>query len=372
MMATDKLGLYVHIPYCVKKCNYCDFCSLSNGRGEVPEEYVDILCGEIRSYSSDEKRVLDTVYFGGGTPSLLSPDETEKIVSAIRDTFDLSADAELTFEANPGTLTEEKARAFKSLGFNRVSLGLQSIHEKEMKKLGRIHNYEEFLSSFDLLRKAGFDNINVDLMYGIPYQTRESFRQTLEAVVRLSPEHISAYGLILEDGTVLYREKDALPLPTTEEECDMYDLCRQLLRESGYEHYEISNYAKDTKRSRHNLIYWTFNEYIGVGAAAHSFYRGVRSYNTSDVREYISSGARARYEDSELDLPFEYAMLGLRLGDGFSLSEYARRFGVPFTLGKESILSRLDKEGLVTLDNDRIALTERGFYVSNSILAEIL
>ena len=160
-MATDKLGLYVHIPYCVRKCNYCDFCSLPNGRREVPDSYVDALVSEILSYKKSEKRVLSTVYFGGGTPSLLSPTQAGKIASAIRESFDLIPDPELTFEANPGTLTEEKARAFKSLGFNRVSLGLQSIHEKEMKELGRIHNFDEFLSSFELLRNAGFDNINV-------------------------------------------------------------------------------------------------------------------------------------------------------------------------------------------------------------------
>ena len=371
-MATDKLGLYVHIPYCVRKCNYCDFCSLPNGRGEVPSSYVEALCEEISSYKTEPKGVLDTVYFGGGTPSLLSPGQAEKIVLTIRDTFVLSDSLEFTFEANPGTLTEEKARAFKWLGFNRVSLGLQSVHENEMKKLGRIHTYEEFLSSFELLRKVGFDNINVDLMYGIPYQTKDSFRKTLESVIAISPEHISAYGLILEEGTPLYSEKDILPIPSTDEECDMYDLCRQMLRDAGYEHYEISNYAREGKRSRHNLLYWNFDRYIGVGAAAHSFYQGVRSFNTSDVSAYISSPENTRTYDTELDLAFEYAMLGLRLIDGFSLSDYKARFGVSFTDGKEAILSRFEEEGLITLSPDRLALTERGFYVSNSILAEIL
>ena len=168
-MATDSLGLYVHIPYCVRKCNYCDFCSLPRGNNSVPDEYVLALCKEISSYKKDEKRVLDTVYFGGGTPSLLSVEQMRTIVDTVYATFDISDSAEITLEANPGTVTAEKANGFKALGFNRVSLGLQSIHEKEMKKLGRIHNYAEFVSSFNLLRKAGFDNINVDLMYGIPY-----------------------------------------------------------------------------------------------------------------------------------------------------------------------------------------------------------
>ena len=371
-MATDKLGLYVHIPYCVRKCNYCDFCSLPNGRGEVPASYLDTLCAEILSYRTEPRRVIDTVYFGGGTPSLLSPAQAERIVIAIRDTFDIRDSAEITLEANPGTLTEEKARAFHSLGFNRVSLGLQSVHENEMKTLGRIHTYAEFVDSFKLLRRVGFDNINVDLMYGIPHQTKESFAATLESVVALSPEHISAYGLILEEGTPLYSMRDSLPIPSTDEECDMYDLCRGMLRDAGYEHYEISNYARAGKRSRHNLIYWSFGEYIGVGAAAHSFSQGVRSYNTDDVASYVSSPEGTRACDTELDLAFEYAMLGLRLIDGFSLSDYKTRFGASFTDGKESLLSRLEVEGLLTVSADRLALTEDGFYVSNSILAEIL
>ena len=371
-MATDKLGLYVHIPYCVQKCNYCDFCSIPNGRAEIPEEYVNAICEEISSYKKADKLTLDTVYFGGGTPSLLSSSQAERILFAIRETFEIREGSELTFEANPGTVTPEKAKDFKSLGFNRVSLGLQSIHENEMKKLGRIHNYNDFVFSFNSLRDAGFDNINVDLMYGIPYQTKDSFQKTLESVIAMAPDHISAYGLILEEGTPLYSERQSLELPTTDDECDMYDLCRGLLAKAGYEHYEISNYARAGKRSRHNLIYWNFDEYIGVGAAAHSFFRGIRSYNTDSVREYISSKGTAKGTGGELDLPFEYAMLKLRLIDGFSLSEYKERFGMSFTEGKSDILFRFEREGLITLSDDRISLTERGFYLSNSILVEIL
>ena len=369
-MTTDKLGLYVHIPYCVRKCNYCDFCSLPNGRGEVPKEYVEALCAEIISYRGREERRLDTVYFGGGTPSLLTPEQVGKIMKSVRDAFEISPAAELTFEANPGTLSREKALAFKACGFNRVSLGLQSIHEKEMKKLGRIHNYQDFLTTFEMLRDVGFENISVDLMYGIPHQTKESFKESLRAVIALSPEHISAYGLIVEEGTPFYNE-DGLPLPTLDEECDMYDLARTILAEAGYEHYEISNYARATHRSRHNMLYWNFGEYIGVGAAAHSFCNGTRYYNTEDVEKYIGGNYRDG-SDTELDIAFEYAMVKLRLKDGFSLSEYVSLFGRSFTEGKEVILSRLRDEGFIILTDDRIALTERGFYLSNSILVEIL
>lgn len=372
-MATDSRGLYVHIPYCVKKCNYCDFCSVPNGRAEVPTDYVKALSSEMLSYKQEPKIVIDTVYFGGGTPSLLSVQHMEKIFDAIRESFSISDGAELTFEANPGTLTREKAEAFKELGFNRVSLGLQSVHEKEMKKLGRIHTYDEFVSAFSYLRAAGFDNINVDLMYGIPHQTKESFADTLRTVVSLSPEHISAYGLMVEDGTPFFAERDKLPLPTLDEECDMYEICADILADAGYEHYEISNYAKTGKRSRHNLIYWRSAEYIGVGASAHSFFGGKRYSNTDNVGDYISGvGIHSLIDEKDADKAFEYAMLSLRLKDGMSLSNYRERFGVYFTEGKEGILSRLEAEGLLTLSNDRIALTERGFYLSNSILVEIL
>ena len=374
MMTTDKLGLYVHIPYCVRKCNYCDFCSLPNGKCEVPDFYVDALCKEISSYKEQGKRRLDTIYFGGGTPSLLSMSKMQRIVASIRDSFEISESAEITFEANPGTLTPEKAQGYKALGFNRVSMGLQSIHEKEMKKLGRIHNYQDFITSFNLLREAGFDNINVDLMYGIPYQTKETFEKTLKAVTALSPEHISAYGLILEEGTPLFSEKDLLPFPTTDEECDMYELACLTLRESGYEHYEISNYARAGKRSRHNMLYWNLADYIGVGAAAHSYLEGTRYYNTADVEEYIRGileGSPCR-EESDVDLAFEYVMLKLRLADGFILSDYEKKFGTPFLKGKEDAIDKFIKAGLVTLLDGRIRLTERGFYLSNSILVEIL
>ena len=373
-MATDSLGLYVHIPYCVRKCNYCDFCSLPKGEAGVPDVYVDRLCEEIITYSGRSNKPLDTIYFGGGTPSLLSPGQMQRIVDTIRNVFVISPEAEITFEANPGTLTSEKVVAFYKLGFNRVSLGLQSIHENEMKMLGRIHSYNDFLLSYEMLRKAGFKNISVDLMYGIPHQTKDSFAETVRTVISLSPEHISAYGLMIEEGTPFFAERDSLPLPSLDDECDMYDIARQLLSDAGYEHYEISNYAKQGYRSRHNSLYWNLSEYIGVGAAAHSFFDGVRYSNSLNVDEYISfTGLNFLGEkESNSDLAYEYAMLKLRTKDGFSLSEYEEHFGISFTLGKEQVIEKLKDEGLIVFSDDRIALTERGFYLSNSILVEIL
>ncbi len=373
-MATDITGLYVHIPYCKRKCNYCDFCSLPSTDGDVPNEYIDALTSEIRSYKREDKIRLSTVYFGGGTPSLLSPSDMARIVFAIRESFDLSEVSEFTFEANPGTLTSQKALAYKLLGFNRVSMGLQSIHENEMKILGRIHNFGNFQASFNILRDAGFENINVDLMYGIPEQTLDSFKATLDTVCAMSPEHISAYGLIVEEGTPLHGSIRRLPLPTQDEECDMYELCCDTLRSNGYSHYEISNYARQGFESKHNLIYWHTDAYIGVGASAHSYFGGCRYSNTDSVDEYIY-GVRRAVQPLPLtasERKYEYVMLGMRLAEGISTSDYKSRFGETFAEDKREYLNMLERIGLAEFTDGRFRLTERGLYLSNSILAEIL
>ena len=318
---------------------------------------------------------IDSIFIGGGTPSLLNVAELERIVMCIRKCFDVSKDCEFTIEANPKTLDEEKLSCFVSLGVNRLSIGLQSIHENEMKILGRVHNFDDFLESYRLARKCGIDNINVDLMYGIPEQTMDSFRKTVERIIDLLPEHVSLYGLILEEGTPFYEMKDKLALPKEDSECDMYYLATRMLADAGYTHYEISNYARDGFESRHNLIYWNSDDYIGVGAAAHSCLRGIRRSNTEDVSEYISSRGISPNEEHSPDgdeQAYTYAMLKLRLKAGFSLSEYSARFGRSFLDGRESAIKNMEKNGLLKLENDRIFLTEKGFYVSNGILVEIL
>jgi oxygen-independent coproporphyrinogen-3 oxidase len=299
----------------------------------------------------------------------------KKLVQTIKKAFSISQSAEITFEANPGTLTREKVDAFYKLGFNRVSLGLQSIHKNEMEKLGRIHNYDDFLSTYHLARRLGIKNINVDLMYGIPDQTMGSFGKTLESVIALEPEHLSLYGLILEEGTPLYNARETLAFPGEDDECDMYYLATDMMRKSGYLHYEISNYAKEGYSSRHNMKYWHADEYIGVGLAAHSYYSGVRYGNSGDISAYLS-GDYAKYDMGEMldneSLAYEYVMLHLRLAEGFDPSKYRERFGVDFRQGREEILSKMEKSGLLTMENNRISLTERGFYVSNNILTELL
>ena len=371
-MKAKAIGLYVHVPFCVRKCRYCDFASFPTSDLSVRDEYINALCREIDSYSG-RGLCVSTVFFGGGTPSLLSPEEFSKITSHIRSAFKILPNAEFTLEANPGTVTEDKLKSYIACGVNRVSIGLQSIHENELKKLGRIHNYQEFLDCYSLVRRLGITNVNVDLMYGIPEQTKDSFRKTLGEVIALNPEHISAYGLIIEEGTPFFSERDTLALPSEELECDMYYLAADMLRCAGYSHYEISNYAKAGQECLHNLTYWHADEYIGVGLSAYSYFDGHRFGNTRDVCEYIS-GVRT-VDDAKLsidDEAFEFAMLGLRLSEGFSLSEYRERFSRDFLENRGSLIKRLSDAGYILLIDGRICLTERGFYVSNSILRELL
>ena len=372
-MTTNPIGLYVHIPFCVRKCNYCDFCSFNLSTVSWREEYVDRLVGEILSYAGREIEV-NTLFFGGGTPSLLTPSEFDKICSAIRESFILSPDCEFTIEANPKTLDREKLGTFVKNGANRISIGLQSIHENELKTLGRIHYFEDFLASYKLCRELGIENINIDLMYAIPEQTIESFSKTLDAVLELKPQHISLYGLILEEGTPFYKMKSELALPGEDIECDMYFLAAKKLSEAGYSHYEISNYALPGSESRHNLKYWRCQEYIGVGLSAYSFFKGSRFGNTDDVSAYLSSDPRAvlTEERSNDDLETEFIMLALRLREGLSLSEYKSCFGKDFMSEKRAKAENLLNMGLLKISGDRLSLTEKGFYVSNSIICELI
>lgn len=367
-MTTDMIGLYVHIPFCVRKCRYCDFCS-GTPTGDDIERYIDSLEAECRRYYKDARPSVDTVFFGGGTPSILSTEQFSRVFKIIENSFDLSSVSELTVEVNPGTVTREKAELYRSLGINRISIGLQSIHENELKMLGRIHSYSDFLATYGMFSELGFLNISVDLMYGIPEQTKDSFRQTLRSVVALSPKHISAYGLIVEPGTPFYEMRESLPLPDEDTERDMYDLACGMLGDAGYSHYEISNYARPGAECKHNLKYWRCEEYIGIGAAAHSYYLGTRFENSCDVPNY---NRVAGIEIFGEDAAYEYAMMRLRLREGICLSEYRERFGVDFTLGKEKILSEYERMGLLVLEDDRLYLSEAGFYLSNSVLVSIL
>ena len=372
-MTTDPIGLYVHIPFCVSKCNYCDFCSLGGAYDRYIDSYVKTLLAEAERYKRGKKITVNTLYFGGGTPSLLSPEMLKKILVGLEAVFDFGKLSEFTLEANPGTLTYEKAKGFKAFGVNRISLGLQSIHNNELKKLGRIHTFEDFLDSYKMLREVGFDNISVDLMYGIPEQTTESFCQTLSRVISLAPEHISAYGLIIEEGTPFFDDRDFLALPTEDDECDMYDMACQMLADAGYLHYEISNYSMPGYHSEHNLGYWRMREYIGLGAAAYSYLDGERYGNPRSLERYLGGELKTDVDTVDPDTEEkEYIMMRLRISDGIDLSEYSERFGKDFVRNKEEALSGYKKSELITLDKDRVALTERGFYLSNTIICDLI
>ena len=371
-MNKESLGLYFHIPFCVSKCKYCDFCSFPKGE-EEKKRYVAALVKEIES-APEDARAVDSIFFGGGTPTLLSEESFSAIFFALKNKYNISPDAEITVEANPGTVSEKKLLALRSLGVNRISMGLQSAHNSELSILGRIHTYEEFLESYRLAKACGFENINVDLMYAIPAQTAESFEKTLKRVIALSPAHISAYSLIIEESTPFGKERDRLSLPSEEEEIQMYELACRLLSEAGYLHYEISIYAKDGRVCRHNLRYWQGGDYLGFGLAAHSLYRGKRLANTEDFISYLSDplsekACIVRDLSSEAE---EYVMLGLRTSFGISLSEYKERFCKDFSEGREEAIALYARLGYLASVGDRLALTEKGFYVSNAILCEIL
>ncbi len=371
-MTSKKLGLYVHIPFCLKKCNYCDFCSFSNVTDDEKEAYVNFLIKEITGYSHNPKLILNSVFFGGGTPTILKNKEIGRIVDAIKSTFDFDKNIEVTIESNPGTVTEEKLAFYKEIGFNRISIGLQTIHENELKLLGRIHSFEDFKVSFSLARKVGFSNINVDLMYAIPNQTVDSFKSTLEAISALSPEHISAYSLILEEETPFFDMRESLNFPCEDEERKMYDIVRFFLKEHGYNHYEISNYAKRGFESKHNLIYWNLDEYIGVGLNASSYFEGKRYKNSASFEDYFQNVMADSEVETLDDESFEFVMLRLRLKSGFSLSEYENRFGKSFYEGREATIEKFVALGLLKLEDNMCFLTEEGMYVSNSILIELL
>ena len=372
-MTTDAIGLYVHVPFCLRKCNYCDFCSFDYLSDGQRKSYVEILCREILSYK-EKGLSVDSIFFGGGTPSLLTNDEFRRIVAAIKESFRVLSDTEFTVEVNPKTLDASKASCFKAQGVNRISIGLQSIHENELKILGRIHSYHDFKASYEIARQAGITNVNIDLMYGISEQTMDSFRETLDRVLALSPEHISLYGLMLEEGTPFWKMKESLSLPSEDRECDMYYFATHRLREKGYRHYEISNYSRSGSECRHNLKYWQDREYIGVGVSAYSYFRGVRFGNSRNIDSYINDFSKEReYDTLDADsAAYEYAMLGLRLSDGISLKEYERLFSKNFLDGRTEVLDRLCGAGYLSFDGDSLALTESGFYVSNAILTELL
>ena len=374
----EKLGIYIHIPFCVKKCAYCDFysmCDLS-----LQESYVDALIAQIKSFRAEAKnRIVDTIYIGGGTPSILSGEQILHILKTVRKVFKVSEDAEITLEANPGTLNPEKLVAYHEAGINRLSIGLQSANEKELSMLGRIHTKEEFERSFLLARLEGFQNINVDIMYALPEQTEQTLSETLDYVIGFDPDHISFYGLTIEPETPFGRDKEIEALlPGEDVQVEMYLKSIDKLEEAGFFQYEISNFSKPGFECRHNMRYWKLEEYLGFGPAAHSFFNGTRFSYAKSIRNFILNPCQRHQlietheTTTEENAAFEFVMLGFRLRAGIDTAEYAERFGEDFDVKYgERMQPFIEKEYIMKTKNG-YRLSRRGFLISNYILSEIL
>lgn len=374
------LGLYIHIPFCIKKCAYCDFLSWS-GDKDQKEEYVRDLEQEIRSYKTFAADYqVSTVYFGGGTPSILETGQIERIMGALRQTFRIEKKAEITLEMNPGTARKEKLKVYRQLGINRLSIGIQSVKNENLKLLGRIHTYEDFLESYHMAREAGFDNISGDLISSLPGQTLEEWKEELEILIRTPLEHFSVYQLIIEEGTEFYErygEHEEL-LPDEETSREIYLWTGEYLENQGFRQYEISNYARAGKESRHNLRYWERKDYLGLGLGAASMIRNMRMSNTRDWEKY-RTGCRdprkIREEVEFLEEPRqieEFMFLGLRKTRGVSRKEFRRTFGKDLDLIYEKTLKKYLENGMLQESGDRIFLSEEGILLSNQIFADFL
>ena len=375
----NPLGIYVHVPFCRSKCQYCDFYSLTCKDGRVMDKYLEAVCAHIKEAGQlAPDYLVDSVYFGGGTPSFFGAEGMAHILSVIRKSFDVARTAEITFEANPDSVSDRLARRLHREGFTRVSLGIQSDNDDMLKHLGRPHNYQQAVTAFKRLRKAGFRNVSVDLMYGLPNQSLESWEKTLENVLSLGPEHVSCYGLKVEENTPLWDYKDCCNLPDDDLQADMYLAAMGILRENGYRQYEISNFCRKGQVSRHNLKYWTGGEYLGFGPDAASDFAGNRFTIVRDLQEYIdgiAEGGQVLREVQKIptrERAGEYLMMRLRLTSGLDPKEYEKRFLLPFAPLEKALESfKLQKLAVKTYDG-RWHLTPEGFLVSNSIISDLL
>ena len=373
------LGIYIHVPFCRSKCQYCDFYSLTTKDDKLMENYLDAICTHIReSGALAPSYQVDTVYFGGGTPSFFGADGMVTILSAVRRSFDVADDAEITFEANPDSVSDKLLRRLRGEGFNRVSLGIQCDDDEILRKIGRPHSYAQAVTAVQRIRKAGYKNLSLDLIYGLPGQTRTAWEETLQNVLTLSPEHISCYGLKVEEGTPLYEYKDFCQLPDDDTQADMYLSAVEILRSRGYKQYEISNFARKNLFSRHNMKYWSGGEYLGFGPAASSDFAGKRFTIMRDLQGYIQgirTGGQVLEDIQEIpprERAGEYLMLQLRTTQGICRTEYEKHYLLPFA-PVENYLQRCVQRGqAVHTDGDRYHLTPEGFLLSNSIISDLL
>jgi putative coproporphyrinogen dehydrogenase len=389
-MRRKQIGLYIHIPFCKQKCSYCDFCSYANKESFI-KRYIQCVLKEIIEVGNNNKIDFEngkddlfsvkTIYIGGGTPSLIESKYIVQIMEEIKSNFELDENAEITIEVNPGTVTLEKLEDYNKVGINRLSIGLQSTHEHLLKEIGRIHTYLDFLDTFRFAREAGFENINVDLMIGLPNQTLAEVQDSIEEIVSMEPEHISVYSLILEEGTPLFKKvEEGLELPDEELERKMYWNVKRILEANGYNHYEISNFAKQGYESKHNLDCWNQKEYIGFGIAAHSYTNGIRYSNIENLEQYIKNYEEDKTEENLVfhekqdmeAMQKEYMLLGLRKIDGVSIQEFKIKFVANPVFLYHSELEKLVNEELLEIDGDMIKLTNKGLDLANIVWEEFV
>lgn len=394
-----EIGIYIHIPFCLKKCNYCDFISYEN-KLDIQEKYINNLKQEIYSQRDIIKNSnVTTIYIGGGTPSIIESKYILEIIEYLKNYIDRSnfENIETTIEVNPGTVTEQKLKDYHDIGINRLSIGLQAVQDELLKMLGRIHNYEQFLETYNMAKKVGFKNINVDLMIGLPEQSIGDVKESIDKILELKPEHVSVYSLIVEDGTKISKliENEVYSLPDEELERMEYSYVKNKLELAGYEHYEISNFAKEGYYSKHNLNCWKQMEYLGFGVSAHSYYENIRFSNTEDLNTYINASFQD-FEDFNFknlynkiesdknklkiiqeiqnieDKKKEYMLLGLRTLKGVSISEFKQKFGEnPIYLFRKE-LEKLVNEDLLRVDLDNIMLTRKGLDLANIVWEEFV
>jgi oxygen-independent coproporphyrinogen-3 oxidase len=375
-----KLGLYVHIPFCERKCNYCDFYSLVK-TNEIEDRYVHALLYEIKSYKdrcSDYE--VDTVFIGGGTPSYLKSENIKLIMQEINNTFLLSNDCEITIEANPNSIDKDKALQYKSCGINRISLGIQSLDDNILKFMGRLHDSDEAINAIRAIKEAGINNINVDIMFGIPSQTIDNIINSLSRVIKEDIEHISFYSLKLEEGTPMYsmEKKGLIKTLDDDDEREMYYAGRGFMEDNGYTQYEISNFSKASYECKHNIKYWTGGEYIGFGPFAHSCFEDKRYNNISDINIYcnnINNSQKYRQLNEILNKEskmFEYIMLGLRMNKGISIDDFDNKFEINFLEIYKNQVKKLLENNLITLDKSTVKLSKRGMDISNYVFEEFM
>ncbi|VAX30919.1 Hypothetical radical SAM family enzyme in heat shock gene cluster, similarity with CPO of BS HemN-type [hydrothermal vent metagenome] len=377
----NSLGLYIHIPYCLHKCGYCDF----NSHKINPEEmdsYVAALLLEMEHYSRNltkDKQIV-TIFLGGGTPTTLDIHLLEEILQTIRNRFDVSDDCEITFEANPATVSLEPLQKMRTAGYNRISIGVQSFHEPELKLLDRIHSEDEIHMTVDRAREAGFDNLSLDLMFALPGQTMASWEDNLQQALSKNPEHLSTYNLTIEPETAFHtlQAKGKLTLPPDDNQLEFYKKSIQTLTEAGYQHYEISNFCKSGKECQHNLIYWNNGDTLGLGAGASSFLGGIRFKNYNLPARYIreieatNTAVEFREQLKPSQAMGETLMLGLRLREGMNIRPFEERFQTSFHETYDQVISSLTEKNLITLNNNRIALSAKGLFLADTVILEFM